>query len=641
MGTDNSSHSQLMHHQGVGSASPPAIRGSWARCIDQYRLEPGRDLLPPRLSDAEVKQHRHELDSLLHAAEPVFQRLSRFGGGNGYCVLVTNRQGVVLRQYIDPQQGRELAEKELSVGTVWTENLVGTNGVGTCLATGEALTVHAAEHFGRELRNFSCSTAPLISPHGDMIGALDISTFAQENRTLVGLAQNLVCDSADQIEAAMFRYSFRAVHVFAVANHSQVSSEHCTALLACNDSGTLIGATTQALMLLGVAERALLMGQNLCSLAGVALDRALLKPNELEWASGSTAPLWLVPTAPKVVKTQDSSVPARTPETDHESTSLLDRLAGSDHRLRRNAHISRRVINRNINILLQGETGTGKEVWAKALHESSHRRDKPFVTLNCAAIPESLIESELFGYSAGTFTGALKGGKVGKVQASSGGTLFLDEIGDMPLALQARLLRVLAEGEITPLGEVQPVPLDLHVISATHRDLRQLVQEGQFREDLFYRISGVALELPGLRQRADKAALISQLVSELSDKAIELDAQAFDVLAQYGWPGNIRQLKSVLEFALCMCDSNVIRVEDLPEELMQSELQIQRQQRSHLSETQPLRHEPVVAGMASEQERNRILGALEENRWVVSRAATALGMSRSTLHRKIKKLGIR
>lgn len=220
----------------------------------------------PRLTDSEVQQARSLQDSLLHSAEPVFERLRYLGGNSGYCVLVSDANGVVLREYIDSNRAQELAQKGLSVGTVWSENLVGTNGLGSCLATGEALTVYAGEHFGRELQRFSCSTAPLIAPDGDVIGTLDISTSAQGDKIGQGLALHLVCDTADQNEAAMFRYSFARHHLLALVSSPLADAGQSNALLAVNDSGWILGATSAALLQLGLLERSLILGQGLAAL---------------------------------------------------------------------------------------------------------------------------------------------------------------------------------------------------------------------------------------------------------------------------------------------------------------------------------------------------------------------------------------
>jgi transcriptional regulator with PAS, ATPase and Fis domain len=248
----------------------------------------------------------------------------------------------------------------------------------------------------------------------------------------------------------------------------------------------------------------------------------------------------------------------------------LQRLGGDDRLMRSLQQQAQRLANKRINILIQGETGSGKEVFAKAIHESSSRKDKPFVAVNCAAIPESLIESELFGYTAGTFTGARSRGMKGLIAQSDGGTLFLDEIGDMPLHLQTRLLRVLSEHEVLPLGAERPVRVALTVIAASHRDLRQLIAAGSFREDLYYRLCGATLLLPSLRERQDLDYLIDLILQE---EAAQLDVQghitpeALALLEAHDWPGNVRQLRNVLRFGLALSDGAAIYPEHLPPEI--------------------------------------------------------------------------
>lgn len=673
------------------NATIPEIKNSWQRCIEQYRLQPGLDLRAPCLTEPEIRQAREHLDDMLHLADPVLDRLRQLGQNSGYCVLVADSDGVVLRQYIDEETGSVLASNGLRVGTVWTEHLVGTNGLGTCLASGEALTVYEKEHFGRKLQRFSCSTAPLISPDGEVIGALDISTFANGNKDAQGLALNLVCDTAGQIEAVMFRHAFARHHLIALSPSPSADLSLSKALVAVNDSGWILGATSEALNLLGIPERSLLIGQAIERLTGMDLDSI----HQYTDPSPGVRGFWFVllrPAKTSAAVSQTTVIPDRGADRPVQRIdSPLYLAAGNDPQLLRNADVCHRVINRNISILLQGETGTGKEVWAKAMHDSSNRRDRPFVTLNCAAIPESLIESELFGYGAGTFTGGLRGGKTGKIEASSGGTLFLDEIGDMPLPLQARLLRVLAEQEITPLGQLTPVKLDLHVICATHRNLQEQVEQGDFRGDLYYRIGGVKVALPALRERQDKGGLIDRLLDELvEDDDVSINAQARQVLERYQWPGNIRQLKNTLEFALCMCERNTIRITDLPDDVFaaaekgpisglpeagESPVPIARSIPERLvslvGDERRLVEDPMAISVAVEaptavvnpavssdtglnsapanrtaelseeaREKERIQTALESNRWVVSKAAEALGISRSTLHRKLRKYRI-
>ncbi len=247
----------------------------------------------------------------------------------------------------------------------------------------------------------------------------------------------------------------------------------------------------------------------------------------------------------------------------------LEDLAGDDPQMARNIRSARRIANSRVPVMIQGPTGAGKEMFARALHAASDRAARPFVALNCAAIPETLIESELFGYAAGAFTGARKGGMKGKILQSSGGTLFLDEIGDMQLSLQTRLLRVLEEQEVMPLGTETPIKVDLRVMCASHQNLRGMIARGAFREDLYYRLNGITIELPPLAQRTDKERLIREFFATEScdgrPVAIELDA--FQRLLDYSWPGNVRELRNVIRTILAICDSDVIRMVDLPSEV--------------------------------------------------------------------------
>ena len=310
--------------------------------------------------------------------------------------------------------------------------------------------------------------------------------------------------------------------------------------------------------------------------------------------------------------------------------------------MRKNLAFGRQLFAKQVPILLQGATGTGKEAFAKALHHSGLWFDKAFVTVNCAAIPESLIESELFGYTRGAFTGALKEGRVGKILQSNGGTLFLDEIGDMPLMLQTRLLRVIEEREIVPLGSDQAIPVTLHVISATHRDIRQMIQDGEFREDLYYRLNGITLHLPLLRDRADKADLIRTLLQEEnSDQdSIEIAEDAFQRLLDYSWPGNIRQLRNALRTASALCRDGTIRLSNLPQEILHTDASARPDQAASGEAVGDAPAENPPSAALRDAECAALLRELERMHWNISRTAQALGISRNTLYRKIHKHNI-
>jgi transcriptional regulator of acetoin/glycerol metabolism len=327
-----------------------------------------------------------------------------------------------------------------------------------------------------------------------------------------------------------------------------------------------------------------------------------------------------------------SSAAAGTPRENHADSSLgaISRfLHSADTRIAQNAQVALRVAGKRLPILILGETGVGKEVFARAVHESGARRARPFVAVNCGAIPESLIESELFGYAPGAFTGARNRGARGKIALAHTGTLFLDEIGDMPLNLQTRLLRILAEGEVVPLGGDAPVRVDIDVICATHRDLAQMVAEGAFREDLYYRLSGATLEMPPLRERADVRDVIDAVFDEEAQTAghvLTLDAQLAARLCEFAWPGNIRQLRNVLRYACALCDSTRVELRHVSPDIAAL--------LTPNSSSQPALYDETL------DERTRIVEALTRHQWRPNAAAVALGISRATLYRRIAKLRI-
>ena len=294
-----------------------------------------------------------------------------------------------------------------------------------------------------------------------------------------------------------------------------------------------------------------------------------------------------------------------------------------------------RLSHMPMTVLITGESGTGKELIASALHEHSPRKSKPFIALNMAAIPHDLIEAELFGHEKGAFTGATTT-RQGRFEQAHGGTLFLDEIGDMPLPLQSRLLRVLEEQCVTPLGSERAVPLELHVISASHRDLAQRVSAGEFREDLYYRLNGVVLHLPPLRERSDKAELIRTLLrEENNERGVRISEEAMHKLLSYAWPGNLRQLRNVLRTAAVLCSDAVIRLPNLPQEIVDAG------SAPCLVDGRAVAADDMPGRVALDQAERLVLQQqLERHRWNVSRTADALGISRNTLYRKLRKHGL-
>jgi transcriptional regulator of acetoin/glycerol metabolism len=403
-------------------------------------------------------------------------------------------------------------------------------------------------------------------------------------------------------------------------------------MLAVDEHGQIRAADSTAPARLSLDGYDAIVGRSIADVVGISVSRffheARTRPFQISPAtdcSGNVLYLSIWPPQeahPLVVPAKAEAEPSPVRRARNPAPHLGDPVVAH------NLWCAQRVMNRDIHILLQGETGTGKDTFARAIHNSGERRDKPFMALSCAAIPETLIESELFGYEAGAFTGARAGGMRGKIVAAQGGTLFLDEIGDMPLGLQARLLRLLEEKEVMPLGRSRPITVDIRVISATNRDLTRMVMEGSFRKDLYYRLSGLVLTMPPLHERQDLVRLIEAVgAEENGDATVLFTPDALVTLRHYRWPGNIRELRNILATAIALAGGEPIERRHLgpafggglPAETPQSD------------PAMPL----AVA------ERERLLLELKRRHWNATATAAALGISRNTLYRKLRKHGVR
>jgi transcriptional regulator of acetoin/glycerol metabolism/ligand-binding sensor protein len=316
----------------------------------------------------------------------------------------------------------------------------------------------------------------------------------------------------------------------------------------------------------------------------------------------------------------------------------MENLSGQDPVIQQGIRCVRKVLNKGIPILILGETGTGKEAFARAIHKESNRANGPFIALNCAAIPESLIESELFGYRSGTFTGANKNGMKGKLLLADGGTIFLDEIGDMPLPLQTRFLRVLAEQEILPIGAEKPIPIDVNIVSATHQSLSTLIANKSFREDLYYRLNGATLKLPPLRKRLDQEYLIKAIFAIESKEEFNLSPDALWILLQYQWPGNIRQLINVVRYALAVSEHNQVNLDCLPQEVCEP-VQTSSIEISAFTGNENERN--IVPSIVLCTKGDALLEALRRHKWNISAVSIELNVSRSTLYRRMSRYKIK
>ena len=659
----------LMPLGGIDGLAEP-IQRSWTRCINQHKLHPGSAVIAHVESQSRLRECRGQIEEYLHVARAGMEQLYKCVAGLGYVLLLADSEGVTIDYIGDDSADHALRRGGLHLGANWREEYGGTNGIGTCLIEQKPFVCHRDDHFFWSNTSLSCVTTPLFDPEGQFLGVLDVSALsAPVSRETSQLALGLTTMHGRMIEDANFMRHFADRWVLRLATAGALADVASDLMLALDNDGIVVGANSGARRRLRTAaewrsDNADIIGRPIADLfrdpmdalsrlrkPHASHDRAVLVTTDFVSYYGSLVPPRTQARTASVATAVAS--PSVTPTRDH----VLDRLAGDDRHMQRVLDQAKRLVNKRINVLIQGETGTGKEVFARAMHEASARADKPFVAINCAAIPESLIESELFGYTAGTFTGARAKGMKGLIQQSDGGTLFLDEIGDMPLSLQTRLLRVLSEREVLPLGSDKPIAIDLTVIAASHRDLRRQIAAGTFREDLYYRLCGATMALPALRERQDREYIINHLLSEESAKLNArpwLQDRALAQLLSYNWPGNVRELRNVLRYAVAMSDGEGVFIEHLPADLLAANavphavtsvpataFADEPVEPMSIASVAPVHAEPELpAAPPLPMKTQPLVTALRRNKWNISAAAAELGMCRTTLYRQMKRYGI-
>jgi transcriptional regulator of acetoin/glycerol metabolism len=596
------------------------IDASWRRSLSHgVHFNAKHELALESSSSLEVLLTSNRL--LIDAALPAIDYLAERQGKEGLIILANSDATILaVEGRADRLKGSGL--QDITLGACWSEAARGTNALGTALVEARPTLIDCGEHYLDRLSDFSCTSVPIHCPQGEILGVLDLTREGPLGRAHDSTA--LLAMAVSQIESRVFNASYPDEIVLAFHSRRQYLESPWQGLLAVSVGGQILAVSAQACQLLH-AERSALVGRRCEEFLGVDGLQLLARLHQGGAGSLQTAKgefFYKTLRAPQ--RSINVSSPPRTAPKTAKAQPDLESLAGSNARYARALRMARQGLANELPVLLLGETGTGKEVIARALHMAGTRSDKPFVAVNCAAIPEGLIESELFGYREGAFTGSRRGGMVGRLQQAHGGTLFLDEIGDMPLALQARLLRVLQDRKVAPLGAGEEQDIDVALICATHRDLKRLVEEKHFREDLFYRVNGISVMLPALREREDFEGLVSRLLAKLDAPTVVLHDDLSRLLGGYHWPGNIRQLEMVLRTALAMREpgETVLTPDHLPDSMLDDLTTTERPQ----------------SGSIRENELEMIRQSLDNHQGNVSAAADALGISRATLYRKLKQL---
>ncbi|BAO93158.1 sigma-54-dependent Fis family transcriptional regulator [Caballeronia cordobensis] len=623
-----------------GTSAIQALRASWERCAAGGLTE-NHQLCGAAVSRSEIESIKATSEKLLKYAqasvENTFEQISGFSS----IVLLSNAQGTIVcgkgdSDFVSSEFGRLF-----TVGTNWAESTAGNNAVGTCLAVRAPVAVEMEQHYLTQLRSLSGSAAPIFDHAGEVVGVLAAYGSKGAAHTLPLIRTVAILIENRMLVAGMTNGIIVSFHPVA-GNIATIKQ----GIVVFGPDGRLLGSNSAARSILNI-ERHDTSAKRFRDLFGSSLswERFIDKANGRRGSQftatlrdGREVTLAVSAAASSECASGESPALGKMSTADA-STSIgrpnlrLNDLDLGDPQMQRAIQKASMILGSDIPLLIEGESGVGKEVFTAAFHSSGPRNGGPFVAVNCAAIPEGLIESELFGYEEGAFTGAKRKGFPGKILQADGGTLFLDEIGDMPLALQGRLLRVLQERRVTPLGSARNTPVDISIVCATHRSMASEVASGRFREDLFYRLNGLRVVLPSLRERKDIDKLIDALVaSESHGRIIDIDLQARVALREYSWPGNIRQLQMVLRTALVILQGgNRLTLEHLPDELALPDSET-------ASELEVAVTDQAVNCRLAEVERNAIRRAVAAAHGNVSQAARSLGISRKTLYRKLERL---
>lgn len=614
------SHIKEIERVAMGGASDrdrPVIQ-SWLRCLNDYQLNPAQTQQAYIVPDTLLREHREQSEELIRIGRSGLEALFRQVADQNYVLLLSDARGVTVEFMGDPTFDNQLRKAGLYLGSEWSEDRAGTCAVGACMVSGKPVIIHQDDHFDACHIGLTCTAAPIFDTFGDLSAVLDISQLRSPTaKASQQLALHLVASTARRIELANLMTRAGEDWVLRLAKLPDFLDVDPDAALTVNGNGIITGLTHGGF---GAVARAMgrpdlatrqFIGKPISDVFDIEIEQfpTLMRgrPNGerlLEARNGLT--LFASAIAPV------SSFRTSTPSQATRLPAALRQLSFGDPAMEALQARAARLADRHLPILIRGETGSGKEYLARAIHDSS-AKPGPFIAVNCAAIPEQLIESELFGYVAGAFTGATQKGKIGLIEAANGGTLFLDEIGDMPLVLQSRLLRVLSESEIQPVGALKPKPVKFRLLSASHHDLAVLAAQGRFREDLLYRLNAATLTLPALRNRQDFDSLVDHLLRRIGDEEGEkltTDRSAKAKLAAYRWPGNLRELDNTLRVAAAMAASQIITTDCLPDHL-----------------------QPDIFENNDQPTLRSQLDACGNN---ISALARKLGVNRSTIHRRLK-----
>ncbi len=625
----------------ASSAVRRLIERSWERCR-AAGIDPALTQAAAPLLDEELTALRSCYRALLEASVPIMAQAREILSESGTIMILTDPSGVILQTEGDPATVDAARLIRLQTGANWHELACGTNAIGTALSVGRPVQVHAAEHFCAGIKPWTCSATVVRDPsHGDVLAVLDVSGLRGSfNRHALALAMA----AAGRIEERLLGRELELRHRLLEAGLGRLTRIAPSGVLVFDRKGRLIRADTHAgdrLRAMGVTRK-LTLDMRLDAFstedippAGEATLPAWLRPEWIEPVIEGGRRLGTLVMLPELQRGSGQRTPSAvaTALTAGSDRGSLGHIIGTSASFQQALEKAGRLAAVDVPVLLQGETGVGKEVFARAIHADGPRQHGPFVALNCGGLPRDLLASELFGYVEGAFSGARRTGRIGQIEAAHGGTLFLDEIGEMPLELQPSLLRVLEDGKVSPLGENRQRQVDFRLVVATNRDLRAEVAAGRFRMDLLYRVSVTSITIPALRERQeDIPALVEHCSHDIARRhgipVKRYEPEVVRAFEHYPWPGNVRELRNVVEGMMLMTTGETFTVADLPSEFAAT-----------IAARKPPHGAPGALSVTSLEavEREAIIAAILSADGNLTQVAHDLHIAKSTLYLKIKK----